>query len=293
MEFNNRLYQLRKQKGLSQEELASRLNVSRQTVSKWEIGDSAPDMEKLIAMSELFDVSLDYLMLGKEDSSQPTPSAGSDFVTTMHEKVLTPQNKKRAKSALKIAGIIAGAERENQTVVDIGRAGRLGGGGCVIFFSGIIRRDFKQGDVSALTAEAYCLNAKRSKDMNARGGKSLRRKRRIREGKLKHDVRSAQNRTFGARVFVKQGKLSALSVISAHNTHNAVVAHAVKNIYLPLVPRVKRIVFANNSRSAHNALLDSFIYKKVYHFCFAVSSISFESISQKNCPKFKKTLDKT
>ena len=109
MEFNNRLYQLRKRKGLSQEELASRLNVSRQTVSKWEIGDSAPDMEKLIAMSELFDVSLDYLMLGKEDSSQPTPSAGSDFVTTMHEKVLTPQNKKRAKSALKIAGIIAGA----------------------------------------------------------------------------------------------------------------------------------------------------------------------------------------
>ncbi len=109
MEFNNRLYQLRKQKGLSQEELASRLNVSRQTVSKWEIGDSAPDMEKLIAMSELFDVSLDYLMLGKEDSSQPISSAGSDFVTTMHEKVLTPQNKKRAKSALKIAGIIAGA----------------------------------------------------------------------------------------------------------------------------------------------------------------------------------------
>ncbi len=37
MEFNNRLYQLRKQKGLSQEELANKLNVSRQTVSKWEI----------------------------------------------------------------------------------------------------------------------------------------------------------------------------------------------------------------------------------------------------------------
>lgn len=40
MEFNNRLYQLRKQRGFSQEELASRLNVSRQTVSKWEIGVS-------------------------------------------------------------------------------------------------------------------------------------------------------------------------------------------------------------------------------------------------------------
>lgn len=40
MEFNNRLYNLRKQKGFSQEELASKLNVSRQTISKWEIGVS-------------------------------------------------------------------------------------------------------------------------------------------------------------------------------------------------------------------------------------------------------------
>ncbi len=40
MEFNNRLYELRKQKGLSQEELAHRLNVSRQTISKWEVGVS-------------------------------------------------------------------------------------------------------------------------------------------------------------------------------------------------------------------------------------------------------------
>ena len=91
MEFNNRLYQLRKQKGFSQEELANRLNVSRQTVSKWEVGDSTPDMEKLVAISDLFDVSLDMLIMGKE------PPA------------LTPDNKKKAKSALKIAGIIAGA----------------------------------------------------------------------------------------------------------------------------------------------------------------------------------------
>ncbi len=38
MDFNNKLYRLRKQKGLSQEELANRLNVSRQTISKWEVG---------------------------------------------------------------------------------------------------------------------------------------------------------------------------------------------------------------------------------------------------------------
>lgn len=108
MEFNNRLYQLRKQKGLSQEELASRLNVSRQTVSKWEVGDSTPDMEKLIAMSDLFGVSLDKLVMGKEEAQ--TPAAGkSEFTAVISEKVLTDTNKKKAISVLKILGIIAGA----------------------------------------------------------------------------------------------------------------------------------------------------------------------------------------
>ncbi len=109
MDFNNRLYQLRKQKGFSQEELANRLNVSRQTVSKWEVGDSTPDMEKLIAMSDLFDVSLDNLVMGKEDEVQPPMSAKSEFATVLNEKVLTQKNKKKAKSVLKIVAIIAGA----------------------------------------------------------------------------------------------------------------------------------------------------------------------------------------
>ena len=107
MEFNNRLYQLRKQKGFSQEELANRLNVSRQTVSKWEVGDSTPDMEKLLAKSALFDVSLDQLVLGKEAPQAEVP-AKSELVSIINEKVLTPDNKKKAKSALKIAAIIAG-----------------------------------------------------------------------------------------------------------------------------------------------------------------------------------------
>ncbi len=108
MEFNNRLYQLRKQKGFSQEELASRLNVSRQTVSKWEVGDSTPDMEKLVAISDLFDVSLDMLIMGKEAPAPEAAPAKSELVDVIQEKVLTPDNKKKAKSALKIAGIIAG-----------------------------------------------------------------------------------------------------------------------------------------------------------------------------------------
>ena len=107
MDFNNRLYQLRKQKGLSQEELANRLNVSRQTVSKWEVGDSTPDMEKLIAISDLFDVSLDKLVMGKEDEPQNPTTTKSELVTVLNEKVLTSNNKKKAKSVLKIVGIIA------------------------------------------------------------------------------------------------------------------------------------------------------------------------------------------
>lgn len=108
MEFNNRLYELRKQKGFSQEELANRVNVSRQTVSKWEIGDSTPDMEKLIALSDLFEISLDGLMTGKIPVASENVSNKSEIVNVLEEKVLTPENKVRAKKGLKIAAIIAG-----------------------------------------------------------------------------------------------------------------------------------------------------------------------------------------
>lgn len=108
MEFNNKLYELRKQKGLSQEELANRLNVSRQTVSKWEIGDSTPDMEKLMAISDLFEISLDELVLGKEKISSGDASRTSEVLEVLEEKVWTSENKKKAKKGLKIAGIIVG-----------------------------------------------------------------------------------------------------------------------------------------------------------------------------------------
>lgn len=105
MEFNNRLYQLRKQKGFSQEELASRLNVSRQTVSKWEIGDSTPDMEKLAAISDLFEVSLDELILGKQTQVTKREDAALSVGQVLQEKVLTPKNGEIAKKVLKWLGI--------------------------------------------------------------------------------------------------------------------------------------------------------------------------------------------
>lgn len=71
MKFNEKLITLRKQKGLSQEELGMRLNVARQTVSKWELGETTPEMEKLIKLSEIFGVSLDELV-GKETEGKPS-----------------------------------------------------------------------------------------------------------------------------------------------------------------------------------------------------------------------------
>jgi transcriptional regulator with XRE-family HTH domain len=110
MEFNNKLYELRKQKGFSQEELANRLNVSRQTISKWEVGESTPDMEKLVAISDLFEVSLDELVKGEEPKlAEPSEQiVKSELYSDIKEQVLTVDNKKKAKKGIKIAGIILG-----------------------------------------------------------------------------------------------------------------------------------------------------------------------------------------
>lgn len=68
MQFHENLMRLRKQNGLSQEELGNQLDVSRQTVSKWELGQTTPEMDKLMALSELFGVSIDCLV-GKENNT--------------------------------------------------------------------------------------------------------------------------------------------------------------------------------------------------------------------------------
>lgn len=62
MKFGEKLQELRKQKGLSQETLAQELSVSRQSVSKWENNETYPEMDKMIKISDLFQVSLDYLI---------------------------------------------------------------------------------------------------------------------------------------------------------------------------------------------------------------------------------------
>lgn len=57
---------LRTAKNLSQDGLAEKLYISRQAISKWENGEATPDIDKLVQLAEIFNVSLDYLVLGKE-----------------------------------------------------------------------------------------------------------------------------------------------------------------------------------------------------------------------------------
>ena len=75
--LSEKIINLRKSHGWSQEELAERLNVSRQSVSKWESGASNPDLDKIVAMSTLFGVSTDYLL---KDSTAEEREPIRDFV---------------------------------------------------------------------------------------------------------------------------------------------------------------------------------------------------------------------
>ena len=62
MNFNEKLIELRKSKGLSQDELGNALGVSRQTISKWELAQSYPDFQRLVLLSDYFGLSLDALV---------------------------------------------------------------------------------------------------------------------------------------------------------------------------------------------------------------------------------------
>lgn len=66
MDFSEKLLTLRKSKDLTQEQLAEQLNISRQSISKWESGQAVPELDKIIALSNLFDVSTDYLLKPSE-----------------------------------------------------------------------------------------------------------------------------------------------------------------------------------------------------------------------------------
>ena len=117
IETANRLVQLRKDHGLSQEELAEHLGVSRQAVSKWERAESSPDSDNLIALASLYNVSLDTLIRGTSTPVEPGNAAdplpeGSYFD---YKASLEQQEQDRRRSAfpypvlVSIAYVVLGA----------------------------------------------------------------------------------------------------------------------------------------------------------------------------------------
>lgn len=81
MTFAEKFYSLRKEAGLSQEECAENIGVSRQAISRWEMGTATPDMQNLLAISKLFSVSTDYLIRDDIDNrSADTETSSSDYL---------------------------------------------------------------------------------------------------------------------------------------------------------------------------------------------------------------------
>lgn len=77
MILSEKIVKLRKKNGWSQEELAEKLGISRQSVSKWESGTSIPDLDNILKLSALFDVSTDYLL--KDEIEESTPAEADTF----------------------------------------------------------------------------------------------------------------------------------------------------------------------------------------------------------------------
>ena len=79
MIFADKLIELRKKNGWSQEELAEKVNVTRQSVSKWESAQSIPDLDKILMLAQIFGVTTDYLL--KDEMEEIQPVSANDGVT--------------------------------------------------------------------------------------------------------------------------------------------------------------------------------------------------------------------
>lgn len=80
MNMADRIQGLRKAKGFSQEELADKVGVSRQAVSKWESGQSVPEVDKIILLSQYFNVTTDYILKGVEENKNSAENK-NDFTS--------------------------------------------------------------------------------------------------------------------------------------------------------------------------------------------------------------------
>ncbi len=89
MTFGEKLQSLRKSKGMSQEQLAEQITVSRQAISKWELGESNPDLDNIIQISNIFNVTTDYLLKDEQQESSTS-------------KIITQGNKNSVKAQISL-----------------------------------------------------------------------------------------------------------------------------------------------------------------------------------------------
>ena len=102
IEIANKLVKLRKQAGLSQEELADKLGLSRQAVSKWERAEASPDTDNLICLAKLYNVSLDDLLSTEDDPE----TIIKEQVKKEDEKHLDPVERRKRQIEWAISGIV-------------------------------------------------------------------------------------------------------------------------------------------------------------------------------------------
>lgn len=111
MSFAEKIYELRTQAGMSQAFFAEKLHVSRQTVSKWELGTSYPEIDKLVAISDMFHVTTDYLLkdqpVRQDDArmdrlvlkflgyAQDMDQIAKDLVSIMRDGVIDEEERQR------------------------------------------------------------------------------------------------------------------------------------------------------------------------------------------------------
>lgn len=94
MKLNEKIYTCRKKSGLSQESLAEKVGVSRQAISKWEIGTAVPELEKLVILSDIFGVTTDWLLkeTAEEEKSAEEEDGKSEEVHQEKSSSCTPNN---------------------------------------------------------------------------------------------------------------------------------------------------------------------------------------------------------
>lgn len=93
IETANRLYEYRKKNNLSQEELAEKMGVSRQAVSKWERAEASPDTDNLIMLSKIYGVTLDELINGEKENDIPNQECCEDEFFNDEDDVASNDNK--------------------------------------------------------------------------------------------------------------------------------------------------------------------------------------------------------